>query len=96
VYSTKSYWSHVTYRAGFYFGPDYIKADGNDLPQIGASLGGGFPVRKSTYTNQFTFINLAFEVGKRGNNNNVLKENLFRISLGLTLSDLWFMKKKYN
>jgi len=96
VYDVKSYWSHVTYRAGFNFGPDYIKADGNDLGQIGISLGGGFPIRKNPYTNQYSYMNLALEYGRRGNNNNVLKENTFRIALGFTLSDLWFLKKKYE
>ena len=95
-FSTKSYWSHVTYRAGVNFGSDYIKADGNKLPIFGISLGGGFPIRKNPYTNQYTYINLAMEYGKRGNNNNVLTESLFRISLGFTLSDLWFIKKKYD
>ena len=96
VYDVKSYWSHVTYRAGFNFGPDYIKANGNDLGQIGISLGGGFPIRKNPYTNQYSYMNLALEYGRRGNNNNVLKENTFRIALGFTLSDLWFLKKKYE
>jgi hypothetical protein len=96
AYDPKSYWSHVIIRAGFNFGPDYIKADGNDLKQFGISAGAGFPIRKSAYTNQATFINLGLEYGKRGNNSNLLQENLFRISLGFTLSDLWFLKKKYN
>jgi len=42
-----------------------------------------------------TVINTTFEVGRRGNNSNELKENFFRIGLGLALSDLWFQKKKY-
>jgi hypothetical protein len=41
-------------------------------------------------------LNLAFEYLKRGNNNNLLKENLFRFSVGLNLSDLWFGKRKYD
>ena len=92
----KGYWNHVHYRAGFNFGPDYIKADGNDLNQFGISLGAGLPVRKNPYTNQFTFVNIGLEYGKRGNNTNLLRENMFRITVGFTLSDLWFIKKKYN
>ena len=96
AFSQKGYWNHVAYRAGFNFGPDYIKAGANDLNQLGITLGAGLPVRKNPYTNQFTYINLGFEYGKRGNNTNLLRENLFRISIGFTLSDLWFIKKKYN
>ncbi|HTE13364.1 MAG TPA: hypothetical protein VK645_20435, partial [Chitinophagaceae bacterium] len=96
AFSQKGYWNHVAFRAGFNFGPDYIQAGGNDLNQLGITLGAGLPVRKNQYTNQFTYINLGFEYGKRGNNTNLLRENLFRISIGFTLSDLWFIKKKYN
>jgi hypothetical protein len=92
----KGYWNHATFRAGFNFGPDYVKVGANDLNQFGISLGAGLPVRKNPYTNQFTFINLGLEYGKRGNNTNLLRENMFRITVGFTLSDLWFIKKKYN
>ncbi len=91
----KNYWNLVTYRAGFNFGPDYINANGK-LPQLGFSVGAGFPVRRNPYTNQYSAINLGFEYGKRGNKTNILSENIFRIALGLTLSDLWFVKKKYD
>ena len=45
---------------------------------------------------QYTLINLAIEYNKRGNNSNLLKDDLFRVSLGLSLSDLWFIKRKYE
>jgi len=96
VFSTKSYWAHVTYRAGFSIGTDYKDSDGHNMPLLGISAGGGFPIRKNPYTNQYTYINLAMEYGRRGNTSNVLSENTFRISLGFTLSDLWFIKKKYD
>lgn len=95
ILKAKSYWNLVTYRAGFNMGPDYINANGK-LPQLGFSVGAGFPIRRNPYTNQYTSINLGLEYGKRGNDNNILSENVFRIALGLTLSDLWFVKKKYD
>jgi hypothetical protein len=94
AFDPKNYWSHVTYRFGFNFGPDYIYLN-NKLPQFGISAGAGLPVRKNPYSNQFTSINLSFEYGRRGNANSLLRENLFRVGLGFTLSDLWFIKKKY-
>ena len=91
----KSYWGRVAYRAGFMVGRDYIKVDG-DLPVYTISFGAGLPMRKANYTNQFTVIQTAFEIGQRGNNSNIIKENFFRFSLGLTLSDVWFQKRKYE
>jgi hypothetical protein len=93
----KSYFSNVTYRAGFNIGPDYINT-GKKLQQFGASFGLGLPVANYSQLarGQATVINIAFEYGKRGNNTNILKENMFRLSFGLSLSDIWFVKRKYE
>jgi hypothetical protein len=45
---------------------------------------------------QVSTINIALQYTKRGNNDNLLKENLFSISVGLSFSDLWFVKRKYE
>jgi len=75
---------------------DYIKVK-DDLPLFGASFGFGLPVRTSRYApGQGTIFNLGFEYMKRGDDNNLLKENIFRFSLGLSLTDFWFGKKKYE
>ena len=42
--NSRKYLNFVKYRAGFYFGPDYINVDSN-LPQYGITLGGGFPLK---------------------------------------------------
>src|SRR5206468_10603040 len=91
------YFSRTIYRFGFYTGKDYVKV-GGDLPVYGMSLGFGFPIGNYNRLspNQFSVINLALEYGKRGNNDNLLKENTFRVSLGFNFSDLWFGKKKYD
>jgi hypothetical protein len=93
---TRNYFSRVSYRVGFVTGPDYIKVK-EKIPQFGASFGLGLPIALSRQApNQNTLVNLAFEYGKRGNNNNLLKENTFRFSLGFSLSDFWFIKRKYD
>lgn len=92
-----NYFSNVAYRAGLFLGKDYIKVQ-EELPLLGFSLGLGLPVRNYNRLSpgQATIINLAFEFIKRGNNDNLLKENLFRISAGFSLSDFWFVRKKYE
>ncbi len=92
----RNYFSQVAYRFGFSLGPDYINV-GNKLSQFTTSFGLGLPMALSRQApNQISVINLAFEYSKRGNNNNLLKENMFRVSLGLSLSDIWFIKRKYE
>jgi hypothetical protein len=91
-----NYFSNVSYRFGFFMGPDYVKV-GNKLNQIGGSFGLGLPIRMNRQVpNQITLVNLAFEYGKRGNEQNFLNESLFRLSLGFSLSDFWFVKRKYD
>jgi hypothetical protein len=91
-----NFFSRVSYRFGVFAGPDYIKVQ-KSLPQFGASFGLGLPVRQSRLSpSQFSMVNVGFEYSKRGNNNNLLKENMFRVSLGLNLTDLWFGKRKYD
>ena len=90
----KNYWSKVSYRLGAFYGKDYVKIE-NDVPVLGLTTGAAFPIRKSPYTNQWTVVNLGFELGRRGSSNNSITENFFRISIGLALSDSWFVKKKY-
>ena len=92
----RNYFSNVAYRLGFFMGPDYIKL-AEEVKQFGASVGFGLPLSISRQApNQATFINLAFEYIKRGNDDNPLRENLFRFSLGFSLSDVWFIKRRYD
>ena len=93
----ENYFSRVSYRWGVVLGPDYIKL-GKKIPQLGLSMGMGLPVGNYNRLspNQVSVVNLAFEFIKRGNNNNLLKENLFRVSAGFSLSDIWFIKRKYD
>ncbi|MEO6613063.1 MAG: hypothetical protein ABIT05_07360 [Chitinophagaceae bacterium] len=92
----RNYFSNVSYRAGFFIGPDYIKV-GQKLSQVGGSFGMGLPVRLSRQApNQVTIVNVAIDYSKRGNNDNLLKENMFRFTMGFSLSDFWFIKRKYD
>lgn len=95
--SGNNYFSNVNYRLGFFTGADYIRV-GRDLPQYGVTFGLGLPIANYNRLSpgQFTMLNLGFEYIRRGNNDNVLKENLFRISAGFSFSDLWFNKRKYD
>jgi len=90
------YWSMVAYRVGFYTGKDYLRYDGKDMNIYAFTLGAGFPIRNFTRNGQYALINTSFEFGKRGGNADPLSENFFRVSVGFTLSDIWFIKRKYR
>ena len=94
----KTMWSRTTYKLGFNTGKDYIDADGNGLKESGVTFGAGFNIKvRRSYDQEFTLLNTAFEIGKRGTGVNNITENYFKFSLGLSLSDrLWFVKRKYD
>jgi hypothetical protein len=92
-----SYGQAVSFRFGAFAGTDYVRADNNKLPVYGLSFGVGLPIRPSRQSpNQFSVVNLALEYIKRGNEQNKIKENLIRLSLGFNFTDLWFGKRKYD
>ena len=94
--NVRNYFSRITYRTGFNFGKDYANADGNQLKNYGVSVGFGLPVRPARFSYQFTTIHTAFEFGKRGSAVNNITESYYKISFALSLSDIWFIKRKYD
>jgi hypothetical protein len=86
------YLKRINYRAGIRFEKSYLELRNTSLNEIGISFGLGLPMKKSRST-----INLAFETGTFGTTDNrLIKENYFRISLGASMFEKWFVKRKYD
>ena len=60
------------------------------INQISLNLGLGLPI------SGLSKANFGFEIGMIGDNDNQLKESYFMLRLGLSLNDVWFIKRKYN
>lgn len=92
--SISSYWSRATYRAGVRFEETGLQLNGEDITEFGISFGLGLRVGQ---TSAFSNANIGFEYGQRGTTDSgLVKENFFSVSLGLSLNDKWFQKRKYN
>ncbi len=90
----------ISYRAGVFFGDDYIHLN-QKLPEFGITGGISLPIANlkdagRRFRTQYSVINISAEYIKRGNKDNILRENLFRVSVGFSLTDLWFNKRKYD
>lgn len=97
--SDNSYFNTIRYRAGFYTGQYYQQFYGIPLHETGVTFGAGLPFlyRTSYNTKVISEISLAFEFGVRGSTeNNLLKENYFNGTVGFSLTDLWFVKRKFD
>jgi len=90
--SFTSYWNRIVYRAGFRFEETGININGEAIDEFGISFGLGMPLRRS-----FSNVNLGFEIGRRGTQNNgLVSENFFNIFVSLSLNDKWFEKRYYD
>lgn len=96
--SVKKYFNFVRYRAGFYYGTDYISSNGS-RPDYAFTTGAGFPLtslQRINYFGEYVMLNTALEVGSRGNKTNNVKENVVRFSIGVAMNGRWFRKIKYD
>jgi len=90
--STSSYFKTAQYRIGYHQENTYLMLSGQQLNKSGMSFGLGLPLKRIQST-----LNLAFEFGTRGTtDNSLLKENYWIAGFGITLIDIWFLKRKYN
>jgi hypothetical protein len=97
----KKYFSFVKYRAGFYYGPDYVKISSTNRNEFGFTTGASFPLVKYNGANLYNNhgladLNLGLEIANRGNQKTNLRENIVRLSVGVTMNNLWFRKRKYD
>ena len=97
AFDFQNYWSTVVYRLGFYTGEDYINIDNNGLKVTAFTTGLSMPIRKyRSYDYQFSLLNLAMQIGQRGSSVNNYREGFIQFSVGYSLSDVWFNKRKYD
>lgn len=86
------YVQHIRYRVGGFYNRSYLNIRGNDLNEYGVSCGFGFPLR-----NDKSIVNLSFEyVNRQGSPSKLIKEDFFRISLGITFNEMWFWQRKFE
>ena len=90
--SLTSYWSRITYRAGFRFEDTGLVVSGESINEFGMSFGLGLPVGR-----RISNINLGLEVGRRGTTDfSLVQENFVNVFISLSLNDKWFIKRKYD
>ncbi len=89
---SNNYLKTVYYRLGFYYENTYLQMKGSRLNKYGTSFGIGLPLRKFG-----SIINLSYEIGRRGTiKDNLIQENYWSVFFGLTINDVWFLKRKYD
>jgi hypothetical protein len=89
---SRNFFSRMRIRAGFSYATPYIRVNGGNGPkEIGASLGFGIPI--VNVTNNRSILNISGQWVQQSGAG-LLKENTFRINIGITFNERWFMKWK--
>jgi hypothetical protein len=98
---SNKFWNFVTYRAGFYLGPDYVKLDKTRI-NYAATLGATFRLTtprllgSSVDEKQQVLLHFSAEYGGRGNKQSFsFRENSLRFGFGLSMNAKWFQKRSY-
>ena len=90
--SVTNYAQRINYRFGMRYGKTYLQLRDNQLSEYAFSAGIGLPLNKTRST-----VNLGVEFGRRGTTDkNLIQENFFKINLGVSVSELWFYRRKFE
>lgn len=91
---SRSFFDRVRFRAGVSYATSYYNINGLDGPdEISASIGFGIPIINA-YNNR-SFLNVSGQ-WVHSSAKGMLTENTFRINVGITFNERWFMKWKVN
>ena len=89
--SFTSFWSRVVYRFGFR--SQQMSTIINSIPirESGITLGLGLPLTG------LSNVNVGFEITQRGQSIlGLVQERILALRIGLSLNDIWFIKRVYN
>jgi len=86
-----NYLARVRYRLGFTYNKTYLRLRGQDLNEYAIAFGFGFPLRGVK-----TMLNIGAQYGVRGTTaEKLIRESYFKIVIGFSIYERWFVKRKY-
>jgi len=90
--SFSNYMDRIVYRGGFRYENTGLVIDNKSIQDAAVTFGLGLPLR-GTFSN----LNVGFEVGNRGTKDaGLVREHYMNFSLGLSLNERWFQKRKID
>ena len=91
--SLDNYWQRIYYRYGVYYQKDPRVVFGNQIEEIGFTLGLGMPF---VVQRKISHANIGVNLGLKGRNT-IIEERYVKINFAFTFNDEeWFIKRKYN
>lgn len=98
------FFKNILYRAGVRYQNRYFRPDTNPVDEVGISFGFALPmafgnkVYSETESRRIlSYININLEGGvANSRNGGIINENFFRLNVGITIRDKWFIKRRFN
>jgi hypothetical protein len=88
--SASNYLKRVTYRVGMSYEKQPFLINNNQLKDLGINFGFSLPTGRSS-------VDWGVRIGKLGDKSkNVLEESYYKIYFGISFSDTWFIKRKFD
>ena len=82
-------------RIGYHYTSSYLIIDGQPINTKVFTLGMGLPF-SNKISKSITMMNIAVEIGQVGTtNNNLIRDDFVRATLGISILEKWFTKSKY-
>jgi hypothetical protein len=97
--SSDKYFNRVNYRMGGRYMQTALDLKNTPLTEYAVSAGVGFPVGpfNKFFVGNFSMVNVGLELGQRGTiTNGLIKEKFFKVTIGFTINDRWFVKPKID
>ena len=89
--NVNSYLKRATYRFGFNYSQIPYIVNGQTINDFGINFGASLPV------SGFSSIDLALKLGQLGTSSNgLIKESYYKVVIGATINDRWFIKRRYD
>ena len=90
--SLSSYWTKVSYRLGGFYEQTYLNINGQSINKLGVTLGMTLPVPRT-----LSKVNVGLEFGKCGTKSaNLIQESYVNLTVGVSIYERWFQKRKYQ
>jgi len=89
--SFSKYYEKIIYRAGIRYENTGLIINNTSIKDYGVTAGVGFPL-----IGVFSNVNIGVEYGQRGTTSaNLVQENYTNITIGFSLNDKWFQKRRF-
>lgn len=90
--SVSGYFTRISYRAGLFYERGYLKIRDHSINKMGLTLGASLPLPRT-----LSKVNLGIELGQFGTkSDDLIQERYFKLTVGVSLYERWFQKRRYK